>query len=104
MWSRSGGESKSAFTESERSFGVSRNCAMNRSAGLLCAGPMKWTAGEQSEMQAGCQTLRQSARSVLECDHHCVCEKCCVSAQGRRSLVKNWTLGSTMALKHRWSV
>lgn len=38
--------SKSAFTESERSFGVSRSCAMNRSAGLLCAGPMKWMAGE----------------------------------------------------------
>lgn len=46
MWNRSGGVSKSAFTESERSFGVSRNCAMSKSAGLLCAGPMKWMAGE----------------------------------------------------------
>lgn len=46
MWNRSGGVSKSAFTESERSFGVSRSCAMNRSVGPLCAGPMKWMAGE----------------------------------------------------------
>lgn len=66
--------SKSAFTESERSFGVSRNCAMNKSAGLLCAGPMKWMAGEQSD--TGYQTLCQNIRSVLKCGRTCVFRLC----------------------------